>query len=179
MTMTRTPLLLLALLCCIVVLGSGCASRQTRTVEATAYCGCSQCTEWTRGSWRYLKLDFWNRYVAKGRRKGRPYDGKTASGTKPREPQPGLLSLDSLTRPWMIAPRLLLPWLWFARDGTVAADTAHYPFGTRLYIPGYGYGVVEDRGGAIKGARRLDLYYDSHADALHWGRRSVEVEILH
>jgi 3D (Asp-Asp-Asp) domain-containing protein len=50
--------------------------------------------------------------------------------------------------------------------------------GTRLYIPGYGHGVVEDRGGAIKGPRRLDVYFDSHGDALDYGRRHVEVEIL-
>lgn len=34
-----------------------------------------------------------------------------------------------------------------ARLGTVAADPNVYPFGTRLHIPGYGTGVVEDVGG--------------------------------
>lgn len=58
-----------------------------------------------------------------------------------------------------------------AKDGTVAADTAHYPFGTIMYIPGYGYGRVEDRGSAIKGPNRLDLFYKSKKDALQWGRR--------
>jgi 3D (Asp-Asp-Asp) domain-containing protein len=77
----------------------------------------------------------------------------------------------------MIPVRLLLPWLWFAHDGTIAADTRYYPFGTRMHIPGYGYGIVEDRGGAIKGADRLDLYFDSHRDALRWGRRRVEVQV--
>ena len=33
-----------------------------------------------------------------------------------------------------------------ARLGTIAADTRRYPFGTIMYVPGYGYGRVEDRG---------------------------------
>ena len=50
-------------------------------------------------------------------------------------------------------------------------------FGTRMYIPGYGWGIVEDKGGAIKGPDRIDLFFDSHADAIQWGRRKVAVEI--
>jgi 3D (Asp-Asp-Asp) domain-containing protein len=64
-----------------------------------------------------------------------------------------------------------------ATPGTVAADTSSYPFGTILYIPGYGYGVVEDRGGAIKGPYRLDLWFSSRQRALEWGRRSVNVHV--
>jgi len=168
---------LVSLLLLSSALSFGCASTKTRTIEATAYCGCSICTDWERGSWRYLKLDFWNRYVSKGPRKGRPYTGQTASGTYPREPHPGLFSFNTLSHPWVLPFRLLFPWLWFAHDGTIAADTAHYPFGTRMYVPGYGYGVVEDRGGAIKGPRRIDLYFDSHSDARRWGRQTVKVEI--
>jgi 3D (Asp-Asp-Asp) domain-containing protein len=63
-----------------------------------------------------------------------------------------------------------------ARRGTIAADTTIFPFGTILYIPGYGYGVVEDRGGAIKG-HKLDLYFSSHGDALKWGREIKEVKV--
>ena len=160
------------------VFASGCATQTSvREMEVTAYCSCRSCTEWERGSWRYLKLDFWNKYVSKGPQRGRRYSGRTASGTWPREPQPGLVSVDTLMHPWMLPIRLVLPWRWPARPGTVAADTRYYPFGTRLHVPGYGEGVVEDRGGAIKGPRRLDVYYDSHRRARQWGRRSVVVEI--
>ena len=62
--------------------------------------------------------------------------------------------------------------------GTVAADTDYYPFGTLFYIPGYGYGRVHDRGGAIKGPRRLDLFFESHEEALEWGRKRLPVRIL-
>ncbi len=58
-----------------------------------------------------------------------------------------------------------------AKHGTVAADTRYYPFGTILYIPGYGYGRVEDRGGAIKGPDKLDLWFPSEREARQWGRR--------
>jgi hypothetical protein len=163
----------------LVALMTGCAKPPvSRPMEVTAYCGCSQCCEWERGSWKHLKLDFWNRYVTKGPRKGRPYTGQTASGTDPREPQPGLFSKDSLTRPWMIPIRLVFFWKIPSRDGTIAADTRYYPFGTRMFIPGYGTGVVTDRGGAIKGRDRLDIFFDDHEDALAWGRRRVNVRIL-
>ncbi|SEG20162.1 3D (Asp-Asp-Asp) domain-containing protein [Eubacterium ruminantium] len=59
---------------------------------------------------------------------------------------------------------------------TVAADTSVFPFGTRLLINGHVY-VVEDVGGAI-GGYRLDIYFDSHQDALNWGRRTVSVYVL-
>lgn len=63
-----------------------------------------------------------------------------------------------------------------ARHGTVAADTAVLPFGTIVYVPGYGYGRVEDRGGAIKGDK-LDLWYSSHGEAKTWGRKRVQVRV--
>ena len=158
---------------------TGCGKRQIgRTMEVTAYCGCSSCCEWERGSWTYLKLDFWNKYVSTGPQAGQYYSGLTADGSEPREPEEGLFSMDSLYRPWMIPVRtIFFPWYLVPQDGTIAADTRFYPFGTRMYIPGYGWGIVEDRGGAIKGKSRIDIFYDSHTDALRWGRRRVQVTI--
>ena len=156
---------------------TGCAEVEVKKMEVTAYCGCGKCCSWERGSWKYLKLNFWDRYVSAGKRKGHAYTGKTASGTEPIEPQPGLFSSDTIKHPWMIPFRLIFPWLWLHHDGTIAADTRYYPFGTRIYVPGYGWGVVEDRGGAIKGPTRLDLYHDSHSTALKWGRRHMKVRI--
>lgn len=163
----------------ILLLLGGCAQVEiTKNLKTTGYCGCGSCCSWERGSWYYLKLDFWNRYVSEGGRKGSTYSGLTASGTTPYEPEPGLFSADSLQRPWMIPVRLIFfPWYLLPKSGTVAADTRYYPFGTRMYIPGYGWGVVEDRGGAIKGPDRIDLYFDSHDDALRWGRRTLPVTI--
>jgi 3D (Asp-Asp-Asp) domain-containing protein len=64
-----------------------------------------------------------------------------------------------------------------AEKGTIAADTSHYPFGTVMYVPGYGYGRVEDRGKAMKGKSKIDIYYDTHKEALQWGRRNVPVKV--
>jgi len=63
-----------------------------------------------------------------------------------------------------------------AKRGTVAADTSIFPIGTLVYVPGYGWGRVEDRGSAIKG-NRLDLFFDSHREALKWGRQQVDVKV--
>ena len=63
-----------------------------------------------------------------------------------------------------------------AKPGVIAADTSVYPFGTVMYIPGYGYGRVEDRGGAIKG-QKIDLFFKGHQQALNWGRQKVKVAI--
>lgn len=64
-----------------------------------------------------------------------------------------------------------------AKPGTIAADTDVFPFGTRMRIPGYGRGTVEDRGGAIKGGK-IDLFFKTHKQALEWGRQNVTVEVV-
>jgi uncharacterized protein YabE (DUF348 family) len=61
--------------------------------------------------------------------------------------------------------------------GIVAVDPSVIPLGTRLYIPGYGYGVAADTGGAIRG-NKIDLCFDSATQARNWGRRSVTIVIL-
>ena len=63
-----------------------------------------------------------------------------------------------------------------ARKGTIAADS-HYPFGTRMYVPGYGWGVVHDRGTAITGDH-IDIFFRDHDDALEWGSQSLDVTIV-
>jgi 3D (Asp-Asp-Asp) domain-containing protein len=63
-----------------------------------------------------------------------------------------------------------------ARPGTIAADTSVFPFGTILYVEGYGYGRVEDRGGAIKGDH-IDLFFHTHRQAMAWGRKRVLVRV--
>ena len=61
---------------------------------------------------------------------------------------------------------------------TVAADLSVFPIGTVLFIPGYGYGVVADKGGAITG-NKLDLYYDTVDEVYEeWGKKTVEVSII-
>ncbi|HTX59765.1 MAG TPA: 3D domain-containing protein [Verrucomicrobiae bacterium] len=61
-----------------------------------------------------------------------------------------------------------------AGHGIVAVDPSVIPLGTRLYIPGYGFAVAGDTGGAIRGAR-IDLGFNSQRDAMLFGRREVTV----
>jgi 3D (Asp-Asp-Asp) domain-containing protein len=79
-------------------------------------------------------------------------------------------------------------------DRLVAAPRT-YPIGTVMEIPGYNDGwpvVVEDRGGAIKaglkrtdgkplsgieGLDKLDLLFDTHKEAIQYGRKTVRVKI--
>lgn len=90
--------------------------------------------------------------IASGPNKGKPKKvGWTASGVKARPPKG-------------------------KRPGTIAADTRRYPFGTIMYVPGYGWGRVEDRGGDIKGDH-IDLFFKKHKQAMAWGRKRVRVKI--
>jgi 3D (Asp-Asp-Asp) domain-containing protein len=65
-----------------------------------------------------------------------------------------------------------------AGHGIVAVDPNVIPLGTRLYIPGYGFAIAGDTGGAIRG-NRIDLGFNSLSDAVQFGRRLVKVYTLH
>jgi 3D (Asp-Asp-Asp) domain-containing protein/uncharacterized protein YabE (DUF348 family) len=65
-----------------------------------------------------------------------------------------------------------------AGHGIVAVDPRVIPLGTHLYIPGYGHALAGDTGGAIHG-NRIDLGFNSSADAMQFGRRAVVVYVLH
>ncbi|WP_093131605.1 3D domain-containing protein [Salinibacillus kushneri] len=61
---------------------------------------------------------------------------------------------------------------------TIAADLDKFPIGTILFIPGYGYGVVADKGEAIEG-NKLDLYFETVNDVYKkWGKKKVEVYVI-
>lgn len=66
-----------------------------------------------------------------------------------------------------------------AGRGSVAIDPEAriLKLGQKLYIEGYGYGVANDIGGAIKGWE-IDLCFDTHQEALEWGRKLVKVYVL-
>lgn len=61
--------------------------------------------------------------------------------------------------------------------GCIAVDPRVIPLGTHLFVEGYGFGIASDTGGAIKG-NRIDLCYNSRAEALRFGRKKVRVHIL-
>ena len=60
---------------------------------------------------------------------------------------------------------------------TIAVDPNVIPLGSKVYVSGYGTAIAADTGGAIKG-NIIDIYLNSEADCIAWGRRTVTVEIL-
>ena len=61
--------------------------------------------------------------------------------------------------------------------GIIAADPQVLPLNSILYIPGYGFGIVHDTGGAIKN-NRLDLCYATHEKALQFGRQQKKAYMI-
>ena len=63
-----------------------------------------------------------------------------------------------------------------ATAGRTVAASSKFAFGTQLNIGGHIY-TVEDRGGAIQG-NKIDIYVNSHAEALQWGVRYLKVDVV-
>ena len=65
----------------------------------------------------------------------------------------------------------------------IAVDPKKFSLGSEVYVESldgsedYGNAIAADTGGAIKG-NHIDLYMDSHAQALEWGVRYVNLYIL-
>ena len=98
-------------------------------------------------NWKRGKVLFWRKYVAHGPNKG-------------ERKKVGITSSGSK-----------------AKKGTIAADIRYYPYGTKMIVPGYGEGIVEDTGSAIKGPNRIDVFFRSRRDALRWGRQKLMVKV--
>lgn len=60
---------------------------------------------------------------------------------------------------------------------TIAVDPSVIPLGSKVHVEGYGYAIASDTGGAIKG-NKIDLYMNSEAECLSFGRRTVTVTII-
>ena len=63
-----------------------------------------------------------------------------------------------------------------ATAGRTVAASSKFAFGTKLNIGGHVY-TVEDRGGAING-NKIDIFVNSHAEALQWGVRYLSVSVV-
>lgn len=59
---------------------------------------------------------------------------------------------------------------------TVAVDPDVIPLGSTVIINGESY-IAEDTGSAVKG-NVVDIYFDSHSDALIWGCQYIEVTYI-
>lgn len=58
----------------------------------------------------------------------------------------------------------------------IIAAPRQFKIGTKMYIPGFGHAIVQDRGGAIVG-NKLDLLVRTKSQAYSWGRKNVTVTI--
>lgn len=59
---------------------------------------------------------------------------------------------------------------------TIAVDPSVIPYGTNVIIDGVTY-VAEDCGGAVKG-NDIDIFFNTHEEALNFGRRVMTAYIL-
>ena len=57
---------------------------------------------------------------------------------------------------------------------TIAADPEFLPYGTELLFDCNTW-VVEDCGGMIKGKNRIDIFFDTHEEALKFGRQEFSI----
>ena len=51
----------------------------------------------------------------------------------------------------------------------------------KLYIPEYGYGIVEDTGSALREDKdniRIDVYRDTYEEAIEWGKKEMIIYII-
>ena len=62
--------------------------------------------------------------------------------------------------------------------GVIAVNTYYIPYGTEIYVPGYGYGVAKDTGAFRKYKRadgtpvnQLDLWMNTEKEGRRWGRK--------
>ena len=60
---------------------------------------------------------------------------------------------------------------------TVAVDPSVLPFGSELYVPGYGFYVAEDSGNGVEG-NHLDIYFSSHDEAVNHGLAYNDVWLI-
>ena len=63
------------------------------------------------------------------------------------------------------------------RRGVIATDPGIIPLGTKVFIPGYGYAVAEDVGGAIVG-HKIDVAFDTVAECYEFGRQFIDIYVI-
>lgn len=60
---------------------------------------------------------------------------------------------------------------------TIAVDPRLIPYGTKLFVEGYGFAIAADTGTGIKG-EKIDVYFNTLAEARRWAVKYVKVYIL-
>ncbi|MDP4160912.1 MAG: G5 domain-containing protein [Bacillota bacterium] len=60
---------------------------------------------------------------------------------------------------------------------TIAVDPRVIPYGTKLFVEGYGFATAADAGTAIRG-NWIDVFFDTYSEACRWSVKYVNVYIL-
>jgi len=106
----------------------------------------------------------------------RPSPSDTAARPAPPQPRPETFEVTAYSIEGVTAKGTR------SRTGVVAADPKVLPLGSRVRLVDAGaYSgeyLVEDTGRAIKG-RELDIYLANGAEAKRFGRRRLQVEVIH
>ena len=64
--------------------------------------------------------------------------------------------------------------------GRVAVDPSEIPYGSVLYVPGYGWAVAADTGGFVNynDDRIVDVWYETDEAAENWGKQELTVYVV-
>ena len=63
------------------------------------------------------------------------------------------------------------------RVGVIAVDPNVIPYGSKIYVPGYGWGTALDTGGAIKG-NTIDIWMPTYNQCIQWGVRYLTIKVV-
>lgn len=64
----------------------------------------------------------------------------------------------------------------YTGPGCIAVDPSVIPIGSKIYVPGYGWGEARDTGGGIYG-NKIDIWLPNNAQCSQWGVRTVTVTV--
>jgi uncharacterized protein YabE (DUF348 family) len=60
---------------------------------------------------------------------------------------------------------------------TIAVDPSIIPYGTKLFVQGYGFAIAADTGSAIIG-NTIDVFFNTYQESVNWAVKYVNVYIL-
>ena len=60
---------------------------------------------------------------------------------------------------------------------TIAVDPSVIPFGTKLFVEGYGFAIAADSGTGVLG-NSIDVFFDTYKESCNWAVKHVKVYIL-
>ena len=63
------------------------------------------------------------------------------------------------------------------RMGVIAVDPKVIPYGSKIHIPGYGWGTALDTGGAIQG-NTIDIWMPTYSQCMDWGTRNIKITVI-